>query len=264
VEQEVVPKIFACLKDADAIVRKNSATCVREIVKHSPELAQAFVTNGGHGELIDYINDTKGPARLPAIMAVGYIAAFSETLAYAIILREGVLPLKKALVEEKEDYLKAAAAWSLGQIGRHTPDHAKMLAVNDCLRPLVDVYASSTSNADVKTKAKTALKFVLAKCTHYEALQALLTNTPEKILRYVVAQFAKILPITPAARTSFVKSDCLTRIQKLKAEERSPLGEAIAAIKACFPSGVVEAFSPDHRERLIKQVADEAAHAPPR
>jgi hypothetical protein len=30
--------------------------------------------------------------------------------------------------QETEDHLKSAAAWTLGQIGRHTPDHAKAVA----------------------------------------------------------------------------------------------------------------------------------------
>ena len=34
---------------------------------------------------------------------------------------QGILPLKDALVNEPEDHIKSAAAWSLCQIGRHTP-----------------------------------------------------------------------------------------------------------------------------------------------
>jgi 3-methyladenine DNA glycosylase AlkD len=61
-------------------------------------------------------------------MAIGYISAFSETLALACIVSKAVAPLKDALVSEPEDHIKAACAWTLGQIGRHTPDHARALA----------------------------------------------------------------------------------------------------------------------------------------
>lgn len=61
-------------------------------------------------------------------MALGYIAAFSETLALAVIAEKGLAPLCTAVAEETEDHLQAAAAWSLGQLGRHTPDHAKAVA----------------------------------------------------------------------------------------------------------------------------------------
>lgn len=68
------------------------------------------------------------PARLSGLMALGYIAAFSETLALAVIAEKGLEPLCAAVAQESEDHLRAAAAWSLGQVGRHTPDHAKAVA----------------------------------------------------------------------------------------------------------------------------------------
>ena len=32
------------------------------------------------------------------------------------------------LTDEQEDHIKAATVWALGQIGRHTPEHAKAIA----------------------------------------------------------------------------------------------------------------------------------------
>jgi hypothetical protein len=49
-------------------------------------------------------------------MALGYIAAFSETLALGVIAEKGLPPLVVALAEEPEDHLKAATAWTLGQV----------------------------------------------------------------------------------------------------------------------------------------------------
>lgn len=49
---------------------------VREIAKHTPELAQLVVGNGGVGALVDYVSESAGNNRLPGIMALGYIAAF--------------------------------------------------------------------------------------------------------------------------------------------------------------------------------------------
>ncbi|CAN0404910.1 unnamed protein product, partial [Scytosiphon promiscuus] len=52
-------------------------------------LAKLIVNSGGAAALVDY-----GNAKLPGIMAVGYISAFSETLALAVIVSKGVAPLK--------------------------------------------------------------------------------------------------------------------------------------------------------------------------
>merc|ERR1711981_996578 len=51
-----------------------------------------------------------------------------ETLANAVIAARGIPPLVNALVSEPEDHIKSASAWSLGQIGRHSPEHARALA----------------------------------------------------------------------------------------------------------------------------------------
>jgi hypothetical protein len=47
-------------------------------------------------------------------MTLGYISAFDDSLAMAVIVSKGISPLKEALINEPEDHLKAAAAWSLG------------------------------------------------------------------------------------------------------------------------------------------------------
>ena len=60
---------------------------------------------------MDYIFESEGNNALPAIMALGYIAAFSETLALAVIASKGVQPLYSALQREPEDHIKSASAW---------------------------------------------------------------------------------------------------------------------------------------------------------
>jgi hypothetical protein len=255
VEAEVFPKIFACLASTDQIERRNAATCIREIAKHTPELAQLIVNCGGHAAVIEYVSKAGGPGKLPGIMTLGYIAAFSETLALAIIVKQGVFPLKDALVNETEDHIKAAAAWSLGQIGRHSPEHAKALALNDVFSKLIQVYSDPESSDDLKNKAQRALKASLQKCTHLSALEPLLHDCPEKIIKYVVHQFAKVLPNQPAARKSFVQSRGLEVIQTLLTEDKnSKLQEYIATINSCYPPEIVQYYSPNYSETLLAKL----------
>jgi hypothetical protein len=258
VEAEIFPKIFQCLKDDDTLVRRNAATCIREIAKHTPELAQLIVNAGGHSAVIEYITSARGASRLPGIMTLGYIAAFSETLAMAIVVNQGVMPLKDALTNETEHHIQAAAAWSLGQIGRHTSEHAKALAMLDVFRRLIQVYQDASSSADLKTKAQRALKSVLQKCTHLAALEPLLSdemNCPEKIVKYVVHQFAKVLPNQPNARKSLVQSRGLEQIQKLRNDDKaSKLQEYISTINSCYPPEIVQYYSPDYSDTLLRKL----------
>jgi 3-methyladenine DNA glycosylase AlkD len=255
VEAEIFPKIFQCLKDVDQIVRRNSATCIREIAKHTPELSQLIVNSGGHSEVIEYCSVSKGASRLPGIMTLGYIGAFSETLALAIIVSQGVPTLKDALVNEGEDHIKAAAAWSLGQIGRHTPEHAKALAQTDCFRRLIEIYADPESSPDLKQKSQRALKSTIQKCTHLASLEPLLQNCPEKIVKYVVHQFAKVLPNQPNARKSFVQSRGLETIQTLLTDDTTnKLNEYINTINSCYPPEIVQFYTPNYSETLLSKL----------
>ena len=68
------------------MVIKNTAILIREISKHTMELCQLILNAGGVAALIDYLGNTRGNVRLPGIMALGYIAAHSETLAMAVIV----------------------------------------------------------------------------------------------------------------------------------------------------------------------------------
>eukprot|EP00752_Nemacystus_decipiens_P004338 g3963.t1 len=232
VEAEVFPNILKCLRDSDLYVRKNAATCIREIAKHTPE----------------------GNAKLPGIMAVGYIAAFSETLALAVIVSKGVAPLKDALVAEPEDHIKAASAWSLGQIGRHTPDHARALAEGDVLRHLLACMIHDDSSDDLRTKSKRALKAILAKCTHLQALQPLLRDSPVKVQKYVLRQFAQLLPHDVEARRAFVQNGGLQFLQELNETVGGKLEEYIHAINGCYPPEIVEYYSPNYSKVLLDKI----------
>ncbi len=184
-----------------------------------------MVGNGGVGSLVDYVAETSGNNRLPGIMALGYIAAFSETLALSVIAEKALPPLVQAINDETEDHLKSATAWTLGQIGRHTPDHAKVSyadgvdvvpvrmpslnppfgsfplpllpqAVSDTgvLTTLVGLEGDSTSSEDLKTKCRRALKSIIGKLTHLPALDALVhRNLPEGVMKMVLEQVSCLL-----------------------------------------------------------------------
>ena len=77
------------------MVIKNTAILIREVSKHTMELCQLILNAGGVAALIDYLGNTRGNVRLPGIMALGYIAAHSETLAMAVIVSRVHLEIEK-------------------------------------------------------------------------------------------------------------------------------------------------------------------------
>lgn len=78
---------------------------------------------------------------------------------------QGIPPLCACLIEEQEDHIKAAAAWALGQIGRHTPEHACAVAVANVLPILLSIYMDARSSEDLQIKAsifvESAVRYLL-------------------------------------------------------------------------------------------------------
>jgi len=255
VEAEIFPKVLTCLRFPDDLVRKHAATVVREVAKHTPELAQLIVGNGGVGALVDYVSDSQGNNRLPGIMALGYIAAFSETLALSVVAEKGLPPLVSALREEAEDYMKSASAWSLGQVGRHTPDHAKAVADTGVLPQLVTLEADPASSEDLRTKCKRSLKAVVAKLTHLPALDALVHRSlPESIMKMVLEQIGKVLAADPQSRSQFVHSGGLAAVQQMAEAPGSTLREVVEIINSNYPEEIVKYYSPGYSQQLLQKL----------
>lgn len=56
-----------------------------------------IVNAGAIAPIIDFLNETQGAGALTGVMALGYISAFSETLALAVIMAKGVKPIIKTI-----------------------------------------------------------------------------------------------------------------------------------------------------------------------
>lgn len=254
VEAEIFPAVLPNLKSADEYVQKNVATLIREICKHSAELAQLIVNAGGIAAIVDFVSEAKGNASMPGVMTLGYIAASSERLAMCAISSHAVRPLAEKLRTESEEPILAATAWSLGQIGRHSPDHARAVAESNVFPILMRLSLKEGATEDLTSKAGRALKNVLQKCVHLPALDALLSEAPPSILKHIVGQYAKVLPNDPKARKNFVTSKGLKKLQEIPLEPDTPLSEAVAAIKACFPEEIVKFYSPGYSDTLLQTV----------
>lgn len=201
---------------------------------------------------------------------LGYVAAHSETLAMSVIVSKGVTVLagilsrsehnhimqqrSTELGRNEEDHIQAATAWALGQIGRHTPEHAKAVAVTNVLKSLLDCYQDSSSSEDLQAKSKKALTNILQKCVHLPALEPLLKDAPPNILKHVVSQFAKVLPHDVAARRLFVTSGSLRKIQEINAEGNTALSEHINTINNCYPEEIVKFYSPGYPDKLLERI----------
>lgn len=259
VEAEVFPGVLTCLKSDDSYVVKNTASLMREISKHTPELAQLIVNQGGIAAIVEMLSTSphkQGQVRLPAIMMLGYVSAHKENLAMSVIISHAVKVLAVALSEESQDHVRAAAAWALGQVGRHSPEHSKAVAVALVLPKLLHTYLDENNSDDLKLKSKKALQNILQKCTYLNALEPLLHDAPPDILMHVIAQYSKVLPHDARARRLFTTSGGLKKVQAMSAEEGSELAQHIEAVRRCFPDEILKFYSPNYNDTLLDKLDD--------
>ncbi|KAL0248858.1 hypothetical protein GEMRC1_004092 [Eukaryota sp. GEM-RC1] len=266
IECEVVPRAIRLVKDRDAKVRKNSTILLRELTKMSPEIAALVVNQGGVVSFAEYINDclTSEPAdALPAVMAVGFISAFSATSALSIIVEKVPESLLDLIDVCREDHVKASAVWTLGQLGRHSPDHAK--ALNDVgFVPRVLALIHGATSDDLVAKGSRALKSVIQMTAELGALDCIIKDEDiiPSILVSTLEQFSKVLPSNVEARKEFVVSGGLQRLQEIKAavEEQqlshdlSTIQELVGVINACFPEDIVRFYSPGYSQHILEKV----------
>jgi HEAT repeat protein len=254
VEGQVMPPVLQCLKDKDPNVRKYAAMLIREIVKHTQELAQLVINVNGAAALIQYLKPEAANDPINTVMAVGYIASFSQSLAAALIQESAPAVVLNVFVSTRQDYVKAACAWTLGQLGKHSPEQASQLTSLNALALLLDAHNDPNGGADLKLKTKRARKFIIDKCNEIDALQPLIDPAPPKVRKYVLEQIAKLLPKNPKSKLSFVKSGGLQSVQKIVVEPGSKEREFIDAINACYPEQAVRYYSPQYPQELLQEI----------
>ncbi|XP_055337176.1 sperm-associated antigen 6-like isoform X3 [Paramacrobiotus metropolitanus] len=255
-DADVLPTMLVSMHDRDETVAKNCAGLLREFCKYSEEIAQMVVNSGGIGATVEYLNTHRGPSRVPGLMTLGYLAAHSETIAAAIIVAKA-LPCLQATIKEpdEEDYVKAAAVWTIGQLAGHSSEHANTICTGDML-PQIMAFASDdlAASEDLRNKSRKTLRNLIDKCIYLPSLDMLLQHGPAVLKDAVITQYSKILPHDAKARRAFVVSGGLKYIQQLDVTKGSALYEAIEAVNACYPPDIVKYFSPGYAEQLLEKV----------
>ena len=254
---DVFARIINCIKDEKEKVQRQAVLCVKEIACHSIDLAKVVCDVGGVlPYVVEYLNNARGAAKLHAITTLGYVAGFDHDLAKSVVQCKGHIALVNALRDKVEDHVKAAAAWSLGQIGRHSSELAKDLAEQKVLNELLIIYMSAEEKGDLKNKTKRALKAIIQQCQEMEALRPLLEIGNEKVLKHVVGEMAVILKANPASKRPFAEKGSLKKLLEIHAAPESKLQSAINEINDLFPPEVTQHYSPEYMNSLLKKIEE--------
>ena len=253
-------KILANLFDTDITVKKNAAFCICEIVNKSPENAQYIVDKGGLRILVNFIEKNKGDPRLFGIIALGYISAHenNEKLAQMIIDENGLPFLRDALQNETSLQIKAAACYTLGNIGKHARKHANKVAEDNILSLMLYYYMApnNESSDDLRMKAKKAMQKIIAFCDDLQHLEPLIQVAPEKILKHILAKYEKVFRDSASKeyKKKFVEGGGLRKLQEIKANCSEDLKKTIESINGSFDPELIKIYSPEFIAETLAKI----------
>lgn len=258
VSSDVLHKIPGCLKDVDIKVRMNAACILREVARTSVRHANLIMLIVGPAAIVDFISNCAGDARLPGITTLGFIAKHDEeTLAKDCIKENAHIALKDALTHESQDKIKEKAAWALGKFGKHSADHANVLAEAGILEKLLQVLSLPDSSPTLKEKAKKALMKIIQKCNKIQLIEPLIRNDVDlDVLTSLVEQCYQLLPISLESKKYFLQCGGFQKLQQLKADGGTKLKELRDKINGLYPTEVVQYYAPDAKERIIKKIEE--------
>uniref|UniRef100_A0A672KEM6 Sperm associated antigen 6 n=1 Tax=Sinocyclocheilus grahami TaxID=75366 RepID=A0A672KEM6_SINGR len=254
VDTGAIAHLAQMILNPDAKLKRQVFSALSQIAKHSVDVAEMVVEAEIFPAALVCLKDPDEYVQKNVATLIREITKHTPETGVMAAENLGVPQLAICLEEEQEDHIKAATAWSFGQIGRHTPEHAKAVAVANVLPKLLNLYLDTESSEDLQVKAKKALKSILQKCTYLPALEPLLYEAPSNILKHVICQFSKVLPHDSKARRLFVTSGGLKKVQEIKAEPGSAIQEYINAINSCYPEEIVRYYSPGYSETLLERI----------
>jgi hypothetical protein len=142
-------------------VRINAAGLVREISKHTQELSQMVVDHGGAETLVRYLSSDPNNQPLNVFMASGFIASFSQSLPTGLIKEGGCSVVIKGFTDREKGYVNAVSAWTIGQIGKHSSEHALHLIYQNGLTQLHEAHLDRHASHDLQIKTKWVLKLII-------------------------------------------------------------------------------------------------------
>ncbi|KAL1451661.1 hypothetical protein WDU94_006019 [Cyamophila willieti] len=251
VEAGVIPIAVAHLNHHPRGVQKNAAALLRDVAKHqNPRLNHVMVEEKVLSGFVNMLNGSVDEKFLPAIVGLGYLASQSDRFAQQIIDVEGVPRLHHILLCPTSEQLQVNAAWTLAQVGKHSPDHVGTLCDEGVLLTLLSITQSDGAAECVRNKCRDVLRTVLHRCRRYEDLETIfLQDNSEELLPPLLNALAKVLPCDVEARRSFVMSQGLRKVLGLASQPI--IDVSLKTIYKCFPEEVLDFASPSYIEDLI-------------
>jgi hypothetical protein len=194
------------------------------------------ISVGGAQALGAYINPENNNDPYHGLMAIGFIASFSQKLAQALFAVKIDETVMEIFTTSKQANCREAAAWAMGLLGKHSPQQASTLMGNGAIDQLLATFESADASDEVKLKTKRALKLIIGQTQEIHGLREIVGSAPEPIRHYLLRQIAKLLAGSEELRTEFAARGGIDALAGLGTDVGAKSAVEIKRIKDCYPA----------------------------
>jgi hypothetical protein len=263
-------KLLHNLKHEDRGVRRNSAECIKNIVRHSADSCKVMSTKDNTKPLVEYIRNNPGPDRESALMAISCIAHHDESLAMILLQSNAVPIIRDALIHEKDPKIKLRAAHALGRLGQHSEEHSREIAKERVLRELKEIIydemqKGENRNTELLEVCKEANKKIIGNCKEVDPLYELIDNkSSNESLTLVLKQILKIIPTNNMAKRKFAETGGLKQLLELKDARSKPgagaeridqtIESIIDDISKQYDKAIVNYYTPNYEKKMAESL----------
>lgn len=147
---KVLNKILQCVEQMSNYCKRSAMICLKNIAKHSPELAEVVIQSGGLEAITCCLESFDSGVKEAAACAIAHIACHTAELARDIE-KARIIPLLILCLKEPDICLKQTACLAVCEITKHTIDLAqKVVEEAHAVPVLVKLLATN----DVKLKSQ--------------------------------------------------------------------------------------------------------------
>ncbi|XP_067137456.1 sperm-associated antigen 6-like [Centruroides vittatus] len=251
------------LSNEDISCRKNCCVYLLECVKHSDDLAQKVIDEGGISKMIEYIKKHEQEYRIPGITFLCNLAIRNEAMAGLIITEKALEVLCLVLESDPLEELKEIVVKTLGYLGSYNTKFTREITKTDAIFLIASLAANPVLYPEIKSTCNKSLKRMLKYCMHLRTLEKIMDIVQDDILELVLLQFAKILRVDGKLRRRFIISGTFKKVEEMKFPPGSKARNAIKSINLCFPPDLIRYYATDYLDELLLKVENFEPSTPP-
>lgn len=261
IETISLDKLMRLLQDNDMLVKVNVVELVKNLMKHSVEIAKLLSNAQAEKYLVEFLKESPIEVKEGTLDTLIIMSSFSEVFAGNLLVLSADVVVLDILKTNPDFKIKNLCIQFLGTVSQYSSDQSKNFNQNGGLTYLLSLLSGKQNRSQ---QDKEVLKSISNILKNYKDIKGLLTlikspGVPNSVLAILCKRVSTHIQSDPHARKVFAKIKGLETIWDLKKKadpnEQGLIG-VLEEICSQYPDELVRLFNPDYPAMIIKKLTD--------